>query len=496
MNTEKGNRKVNYFVESLPAYISWILLSSPFWAVFLAPRFIAFFIILFDIYFFWKAALLGINSIRGYLKIKQVSRDFWVKKMRGEKLDYSKVKHFIFIPTYKEPIEILDRTLTFLSEQELQTKQVSIVLATEKREEGVLEKAQNLKKRYSRHFDNFLITSHVLEGGEVVGKSSNLSFAAKETKSFVEQKGYDKNFILATSCDADVLLHPKYLSNLTYKFLKDPEKYLRFWQGALVFYNNIWRVPIFVRVVHTIYSINGIAELLRPGSNFNYSTYSLSWNLLEETNFWDADVVAEDWHLFFKAFFLHKGSVSLDSIFLPLFADAAEGSSYWKSLQAQYKQNRRWAWGVTDIGYAIREFWKRRAEISKINFFFRFARALEQHLLWPANWWLLTLGASIPPLINPAFRFTALGFYLPRISGFILTVCAIFIVCVIVVDWLLRPPRPEYFKKSFLPFTILQYILLPLTGLLFGALPGMDAHTRLILGKRLDYQVTEKISKK
>ena len=175
---------------------------------------------------------------------------------------------------------------------------------------------------------------------------------------------------------------------------------------------------------------------------------------------------------------------------------AAEGNTYWESLRSQYNQSRRWAWGVTDISYAIGEFWAKKKEISWINSFFRILRSLEQHLLWPANWFLLTLGAALPPLINPTFKYTALGFYLPRISGVILTLCTVFILAVIVVDWLLKPPRPKYFKKSFLPFTIIQFILLPVTGFLFGALPGMDAHTRLILGKRLEYQVTEKIGKK
>ncbi len=496
MNHQTTVRKSNYFIESLPAFISWTILTSPFWAAFLAPTAIAFFIILFDIYFLWKASLLGINSVRGYLNIKKVSSKFWLKIMRKEKLDYSKIRHIIFIPTYKEPEDILDRTLNFLSEQEFPTKQVSVVLATEQREKGALEKAISLQKRYLRHFENFWITSHPLKEGEIAGKSSNLAFAGKAAKKFIEKKGFDKNFILATSCDADVSLHPKYLSNLTYKFLTDPEKYIHFWQGALVFYNNIWRVPIFVRVVHTIYSVNNIAELMRPASNFNFSTYSLSWNLLEKADFWDVDVVAEDWHFFFKAFFSHKGQVSLEPIYLPLFADAAEGTTYWGSLKAQYRQNRRWAWGVTDISYAIKEFWEKREKISLVNFFFRFIRTLEQHLLWPSYWWLITLGAILPPLINPAFRFTALGFYLPRISGFILTICAIFIISVVIIDWLLKPPRPTYFKKSFLPFTILQYILMPITSFLFGALPGMDAHTRLILGKRLEYEVTEKVSRK
>ena len=135
-------------------------------------------------------------------------------------------------------------------------------------------------------------------------------------------------------------------------------------------------------------------------------------------------------------------------------------------------------------------------EINLPNFSLRMLRALEQHILWPANWWLITLGATIPPLVNPVFKYTTLGYRLPQVSGFILTLATMFIVFIIAIDYLLRPPRPEYFKKRFIPVTILQYLLLPITAFLFNSLPGMDAHTRLLLGKRLEYKVTEKIGSK
>jgi hypothetical protein len=277
--------------------------------------------------------------------------------------------------------------------------------------------------------------------------------------------------------------------------LTSENPYSKFWQAAILFYNNIWRVPIFVRVVHTIYSINGIAELMRPGSNFNYSTYSISWRLIEKSGFWDSDVVPEDWHLFFKAFFANRGDVELESVYLPLYADAAEGQTYWGSLKAQYVQNRRWAWGITDIAFAMTRFIKFRKRVPIAAFLARFIRATEQHVLWPVNWWLITLGAVLPPLLNSSFRYTTLGFYLPRVSSLILTLCAVFFLFVIIVDYLMKPPRPEYFKKRLLPLTIIQYFLLPITTFFFSSLPGMDAHTRLLLGKRLEYKVTEKIVK-
>lgn len=486
----------NRLAELATPLISWILLTSPFWASFIFPNVVVYFIFIFDLYFLYKASALGINSVRSYRKIKQSTETNWLEKMNQENLDYSKLRHVVFIPTYKEPVDILQRTLTFLAEQEFPAQQIIPVLAGEKREENFEEKANSLRTEFSKFFTEILITTHTLGEEEVAGKSSNQNYAAQIVKKYIEEKGFDKNFLTATSCDADVSIHPKYFSNLSYLFLKNPNRYKRFWQGALVFYNNIWRVPFFVRIVHTIYSIIDVAELMRAKTNFIYSSYTASWILLEKTNFWDPDVISEDWHLFFKAFFATSGEVEIEPIYLPLYGDAVESQSYWGSFTAQYQQNRRWAWGVVDIGYAVKQFFVHRKVVSIPNFILRFTKALEQHLLWPVNWWIVTLGATLPPLLNRQFQQTTQGYYLPKLSGLILTCSTIFLVFIIIVDWLLKPPRPASVKRHFFLFNILQYLLLPIVGFLFGALPGMDAHTRLLLGKRLDYKVTEKVSGK
>lgn len=490
------DRQITRVLEIIPPLISWTLLSAPLWASFFVPELVAYFIIIFDVYFVYKAASLGTNALRAYRKIQETKKVNWVEKIKEEKLPFEKIHHLIFIPTYKEPFDILQRTLTFLAEQEFPSKQIDVVMATEARDTEVPSKVESLKKEFGGKFGHLYATTHTLREGEVAGKSSNLSYSAREVSQKIRTFGYDLDYVTVTSCDADVAIHPKYFSNLTYQFLKHPERYLRFWQAALVFYNNIWRIPILNRVVNTIYSIGQVAELMKTSTGFNYSTYTLSWRLLEESDFWDVDVIPEDWHLFFKAFFSHKGVVNLEPVFLAHFADAAEGQTYWQSIKGQYSQVRRWAWGVTDIAYVIKKFMLHYKEIDITNFILRALRVLEQHILWPANWWLITLGATLPPLVNPVFKYTTLGYRLPQISGLILTLATTFIILIIIVDYLLRPPRPEYFKKRFIPLTILQYFLLPITAFLFNSLPGMDAHTRLLLGKRLEYKVTEKIGSK
>jgi len=67
-----------------------------------------------------------------------------------------------------------------------------------------------------------------------------------------------------TSCDADACFHPKYFSNLNYAFALNKNRHLRFWQSPIVWHNNFWRVPAFVRIVGTMGNIVHVSHLLEP----------------------------------------------------------------------------------------------------------------------------------------------------------------------------------------------------------------------------------------
>ncbi len=483
--------RMQRFLEITIPAISWLLVTMPLWLSFSHPALVAYFVITFDVYWFYKSITLAYHAIRSYITLQAHIVTDWLTLAKPIE-NFSKLYHVIIIPEYREPMHILQRTLENLTKQDFPKNRLIIVLATEAKDETAEETGQMLKNEFGKYFGHFLITQHPLEPGEVAGKSSNMAWAGKKVVEALKTWHIPIDHVTVTSCDADALLHPKYFSYLSYQYLTDPERNYHFYQGAILFYSNIWRIPIPSRVLNTMNSIWNLSLLSQSNRLINFSTYSLSLSTAVKAGYWGIDVIPEDYHLFFKVYFTLGQKVRTKSIFLPILVDAAESHGFWKTMINQYEQSKRWAWGISDIPFVIRNAFT-HSEIPLGDRLRRIIQLLEQHIFWPSNWFILTIGSSVPPLINPAFRRTVLGHNLSTLSSGILTVSAIFLLVVIILDWRTKPPRPKEFARWRLPFLYLQWFTLPFVSFFLSALPGLDAHTRLMLGKRLEYRVTEKV---
>jgi len=469
---------------------SWFLITMPLWLSFWHPAFVAYIIINFDVYWFYKSFTLGYSAIRSYLTMQAHIKVDWLTKVKQLK-KFDDIRHIIIIPEYKEPIHILRRTLDNIVLQDIPKEKLIVVLATETKDSSALDTSNILQKEYGHQFGMFIVTKHALSPGEVAGKSSNMAYAAKE---FVRLYGsqFQPGMTTITSCDADAMLHLKYFSYLSDVFLRDPERDYHIYQGAILFYSNIWRIPLPNKLFNTINSIWNLALLSQQERFINFSTYSLSLKTVIDVGFWSVDVIPEDYHLFFKVYFGKGSKVQTRGIFLPVLVDAAESHGFMKTIINQYEQSKRWAWGVSDIPFVIRNAFL-HTEIPLWDRTKRVIMILEHHIFWPANWFLLTIGSTVPPIVNPEFSRTVLGHNLARISSSILTLSTIFLLIVFIIDWRIKPPKPKEFASWKLPFLYLQWFTLPIISFFLSALPGLDAHTRLMLGKRLEYRVTEKV---
>lgn len=482
-------------LEILPGFVSWSLILFPFWGSFFFPVAVAYYVITFAVYWLYRSIMLASLSVLAHLKIKAASKFDWMEDLKHRfPQSWQSIHHIIVIPTYKEPISTLERTLEALSHQTYELKNLHIMLSFEAREgSDAHSKAQLLVQKYGPLFGDLWTTFHPDIEGEIKGKSANTSWGAKAAKILlVDKKHVPIDHVTITSEDADAMFHHSYFAYLTFEFLKNPKPYNKIWQGGIVFYNNIWRIPAPVRVLASVFSVTQMYILMRKDRLVNFSTYSTSLKHVDDIGYWDTDVIPEDYRLFFKSYFAKKGDFEVEPIFLPIYADAAEANGFWPTMANQYEQLKRWAWGVSDDAYIIRmlvitegvPFWDKIVRVSKV---------IEDHFLWPVNWFAITVSAMLPPLLNEQFTRTALGKGLPQTISTLLTLSLVSMVVIFILDAINRPPRPN--KRNVFSYILqpLEFLLLPVIGFFFSSLPGIDAHTRLMLGKYIEYKVTEKV---
>ncbi|PIR61978.1 MAG: hypothetical protein COY81_02620 [Candidatus Pacebacteria bacterium CG_4_10_14_0_8_um_filter_43_12] len=487
--------KSQRFLEILPGFISWSLILFPIWGSLFFPIWVAYYVITFCVYWLYRSFSLAILAVVAHLRIKASSKFDWLADLKQSYAkSWQSIHHIIIIPTYKEPITTLNRTIDALVKQTFPLGNLHIMVSFEEREgDEARKKSRQLSSKYASIFGDFWITFHPDIIGEIKGKSANTCWGAKQAKKLlVDQKKLAIEKITITSEDADAVFHQSYFSALTQAFLSSDKPYNKIWQGAIVFYNNIWKVPPPIRVLASMFSVIQMYILMRKDRLINFSTYSTTLKHVDEIGYWDTDVIPEDYRLFFKSYFAKNGDFEVEPLFLPIYADAAEAPSLWGTMKNQYEQLKRWAWGVSDDAYIIKQYILAR-NIPFWDKTIRVLKTVEDHFLWPVNWFAITVSAFLPPFLNDDFNRTMIGKTLPQVTSTLLTLSLVSMIVIFVIDALNRPPRPNKRNVFSYIFQPLEFLLLPVIGFFFSALPGIDAHTRLMLGKYIEYKVTEKV---
>ena len=472
--------------------LSWVIITLPVWLSPFHPALVAYFIIAFDLYFLYSSLQTVYYSTLSYNLLHSTERVSFLALLTADKKTYEQVTHFVIIPNYKETLPKLKKTIDRMVANDYPFKRIVLVLAFEKRETSAPAKADELRATYGHYFMDIMESYHVLESHETAGKASNQTAAAKLISTYVQDHHLDPKQTLLTICDADSTLPANYFSYLSYSFAHDTGRLHHFYWAPVLLYNNFWQLPVFIRMQATLSSILRLAFLSQRDNLIQISTYSTSLWLIEQIGYWDVDIIPEDWHVFLQAYFHFGEKVKTIPLYTLIGSDAVFSGSLWKTFVSRYEQEKRWAWGVSDIGYALR-----KAMVTPtISFSSKFKKIMflaKNHLLWPISFFVLTISASIPPLINPNFKYTVLGFILPQLSGIILTVSTSTLLIYIFLDIQLRKKMNVDTHLTAIPMIIIQWYFLPVISFLLSALPALESHTRLILRKNITYKVTEKI---
>lgn len=494
-------RTKNYYLYRLLEMIPGILVWSTFVAAIslslIWPLYAIYFIIIFDLYWFTRVSYMLIYLFISWQRYHRDAKVDWLQKVKSIKdKNWQEYHHLVFLPTYQEPYEVLEATFKSLLGTKYPTDRMTVVLAGEGRDEkNFLKCASQIKKKFAIHLNDLIITVHPANlPNEMAGKGSNMHYAGNIAKKYIDAKGWDYDKIIVSTFDVDTQVHPQYFSYLTYKYLTvdNPTHYS--YQPLAFYHNNIWESNFLTRVVANSTTFWLLTDLARPERLFTFSSHSMSWRALVDVGFWQNDIVTEDSRIFLQCFIYYNGDYQVMPMYIPVSMNTVYMGKFWKSLGNQYKQMRRWAWGVEHFPYMAWNFARKKSIpfVKKLRYLWNQTEGVYSWATAPIL--IFILGRLPLAFASKEVQSTYIAQQAPHILEFLMTIAMIGLLITAVFSTILLPSKPKKYHWAKYLIMVFQWAIFPISMILFGSLPAIDAQTRLMLGGRfrLGFWVTEK----
>lgn len=400
--------------------------------------------------------------------------------------------HAVIIATVNESREVLEPTIQAVLASDYDTKKMILVMAYEGRAGKPAEqRVKELLKLYGGEFKHAMAVKHPANlPGEIIGKGSNITYAARQLQKYLSKAKIDPKRVLVTTLDSDNRPHKLYFAALSYLYCVVPKPLRASYQPIAMYTNNIWDAPTLMRVVATGNNLFYIVGTQRPHLSRNFSAHAQPMQSLIDTDFWSTRTVVEDGHQFWRSYFRYNGDYRVYPFSVPIYQDAVLADGYWRTFKAQFVQLRRWTYGASDIAYiADKGFWHKN-NIPKADVIAKFLRTLENHVTWATGTLIVFTSAFIPPLLHPQnLAANELPLIVSRVQRIgILGLLVTAYVCLVTL-----PPRPARHKRHRSLLMLVQWVFLPVSSIIFGCLAAFNSQTRLIFRKYLSkFDVTEK----
>lgn len=481
------------FWEMFPGLLVWGTFVSALILSFTRPLWVIIFIIIFDLLWLFRVIYFNIFVLIAWNKYRHSVLVNWQKKI-DELPATNKIIHLVFLPTYKETYEIIEGTLNSLKNNSFPSERMMIVLGGEEGDREHFEEiTKEVHKNFGSVFRKIIFTLHP-KGlpNEISGKGSNLNWMGHRTEEIFEKEFVDlaDEDIIVSAFDVDTIAHSQYFSYLTYLYCTVPNPTHSSYQPVALFSNNIWSAsaPVRVGAFGTTFWLFG--ELARAERLWTFSSHSMPWKMLRAVRFWQKDIVSEDSRIFMQAFLHYHGDYRVTPMFLPVSMDAVEGKTFKESMIGLYYQMRRWAWGVEHLPYIIDGFRHDPLIPFRKKFFYIFNHiegmytwATAPLIMFILGWLPLWVAKGDTNAIIQAAPFTLEQLMQLAMLGIMVSA---------LVSLTLLPRKPERIRPHAWLIMLLQWGLLPITFIVFGSFPAVDAQTRLMLGKYLGFNVTKK----
>lgn len=411
----------------------------------------------------------------------------------------SQLYHAVVIAAYNESYDIIQPTIESVKNTSTNKKQIIIFFAYEERGGDEIDRtAKRLQKEYRDTFYDFQIVRHPKDvPGEVMGKGPNITYAGFQLQAYCDKRSISFSDVIVTTLDCDNKPYPTYFDYVAYEYITHENRQRLSYQPIALYFGNIWDAPAPMRVIATGNSFWTIISSMRPHTLRNFAAHSQPLDALVGMKFWSTRSIVEDGHQYWRSYFYFGGDYDVIPIHVPVYQDAVMADTLKKTFVNQFKQLRRWGYGVSDIPYvAVRLFSKDR-NVPFMEGFARFARLVDSHVTLAVVAIMVAFGGWVPLLINPQASHSIVAHQLPEVVSIIQRLAMIGLFITILLMLKMLPPRPERYKRRRTVGMVLQWLLMPFTSVGFSSIASFNAQTHLALGKYLDkFDVTEKATLK
>ncbi len=474
------------FWEIAPGAAAWatlviLLLGSAY-----LPTAVVIFIIFYDLYWLLRVIYFFLHLSFSFREMRSRMKVNWLQKLEREKSGaWENVRHLVILPMYHEPLALVRRTLLALAETNYPKENLSIVLATEER--GGAEDAATagaVEREFGRSFGGFLVTRHPAGlPDEVPGKGSNEAWAARAAlETLVWGGDIDPAEVVVSVFDADTRPGQEYFGVLAYEFLANPRARRASFQPIPLFTNNLSEAPFFAHIVGFSSTFWQLMQSSRPDQLATFSSHSMPLEALVDVGFWETDLVSEDSRIFFQCLTHFKGDWRTVPLFYPVYMDAVVGTGAWSAFKNLYKQQRRWGWGAENLARFVQGTGRGSGFPKKLRHFWLWV-LFDGFYSWATSAIVIFIFGWLPDVIGGAsFRASLVAYNLPRMTGLILNFSLVGVIALAL--WsaaILRTEKGGISRLNSILY-VLGWIVTPITTVIFGAIPALEAQTRLMLG--------------
>ncbi len=480
--------------EILPGLTIWLTLVISVVLSFVKPLWMIYFILIFDVYWVLRVVYFSFYLFLSWRRYRKAIKLNWFENLVKKFPDWEKRKNVIFLPIYNEDWEVLESTLNSFVASSYPVNKIYLIVSGEDRK---LEHWQKMQKRilenYSGKFADLIFYTHPANlPDEIPGKGSNIHNAEMEFKKYADARGWDYADIIASIFDVDTIVHPHYFAHLSYMYCAHPRPERSSFQPLTLYNNNLWQSPAVLRIMAFGTSFWMLFSLARLDNLITFSSHSMSFKAIMDCGGHSKDIVSEDSRIFYQCWLKYNGDYEVTPLYIPVSMDTVRDDSWWRSLKNLYFQQRRWAWGTEHIPYLLWQFRlnKNIKLTKKIAILFH---EWEGKWSWAVVAILITVIGRLPLWVaGNEVRQSALFFNAPNILDVLMSMAMLGLLVSAVISMLILPRRPGDRPRHQYLFMVFQWLLLPVSLILFSSLPCLDAVTRLMFGDYLGFNVSVK----